>query len=206
LDPALVRRAAAELPSRDGPPPHPTGPGARLLGAPTVLRYERVVGGALPTTEYDVVVEEIRRTLNDVGHLSALGRTLAWSSSPPMRPGRAGGRQVNVTVVARGGETAIRVEERVTGLAAGLFGSLMGGLGGGGGGIAMAVGIAVFHSVLAVLWLWALLIVGAYALARTIFTTLVRRRAGTLSALADRLTAIVEGAVESAQNGRSSSS
>jgi hypothetical protein len=195
LDPALVRRAASELPSRDGPLPRPTGPGERFLGAPTVLRYERVLGGEMPSSEYDVLVEEVRRSLNDVGEVSALGRTLAWSSTPPMRPRRAGGRQVNVTVVARGGQTAIRVEERVTSLAGALFGGIMGGVGGGGSGIAVGVGLAAFHSGAAAVGLWGLLIAGSYTLARTIFTSAVRRRARELAALADRLAAVAETAV-----------
>src|SRR5207302_4635708 len=128
---ALVRQAAHELPSRDRPAPELEG--SDFLGAPTVLRFERVVDGELPPSEYDVLIDEIRRTLNDVGVLSALGRTLAWGSTPIARKGHGGvGRMVNVTIVARGGRTAIRVEESATGLAGGLFGGIMGGLGGGG--------------------------------------------------------------------------
>ena len=195
LDPALVRQAAAELPA-PGQRPLPSGPGARFLGAPTMLRYERVVDGELPPSEYDLLVEEIRRTTNDVGTLSTLGRTLAWSSSQSARHARGGGggvgRAVNVTVVARGGRTAIRVEERVTGLAGGLFGGLMGGVGGGSSGIAVGVGLALFHSASAALGLWGAIVAGSYGLARTIFTSIVRRRAGELSSLADRLAALVE--------------
>jgi hypothetical protein len=192
LDPALVRQAAAELPV-PGQRPLPSGAGERFLGAPTMLRYERVVDGELPPSEYDLLVEEIRRATNDVGTLSTLGRTLAWSSSSSLQHGRGASRRaVSVTVVARGGRTAIRVEERVTGLAGGLFGGLMGGLGGGSGGAAMGIGFAVFHSAVAALGLWGAIIAGSYGLARTIFTTVVRRRAGELSSLADRLAALVE--------------
>ena len=203
LDPALVRQAAAELSPRDGAAPLPAGPGERFLGAPVLLRYERVVDGEVPSTEHDVLVDEIRRSLNDVGSFSVLGRTLAWGSTPPAgRPASGIGRRVTVTITTRGGRTAIRVEEQVASLATGLFGGIMGGVGGGGSGIAVGVGLAALHSGLAAAGLWGLLIAGSYGLARTIFTSIMRRRASQLSSLADRLASYVEGA----QNGRSSSS
>ncbi|AHG91589.1 hypothetical protein J421_4052 [Gemmatirosa kalamazoonensis] len=201
LDPALVRQAAAELSPRDAAAAALPGPGGGFLGAPTLLRYERVVDGEVPPAEYDVLVDEIRRSMNDVGTFSMLGRTLAWGSTPAMQRGQAGSRQVSVTVVARGGRTAIRVEERVTSLAGGLFGGIMGGVGGGGSGIAVGTGLAVLHSALAAAGLWGLLIAGSYGLARTIFTRIVRRRAGQLSSLADRLAGYVEGTRAGAQEG-----
>lgn len=190
LDPALVRRAAAELDER-----HPSsatrGGGARFLGAPTVLRFERVVERALGPEDHEAAVDEIRRALDDVGTVSVIGRTLAWSSSPAARPGQQS-RAIQVTVATRGGRSAIRVEEAAGGLAGALFGGIVGGVGGGGSGIAVGIGLAVMHSVPAAAGIWAALLAGSYALARTIFTGLMRRRAAQLASLADRLAALGE--------------
>ena len=71
----------------------------------------------------------------------------------------------------------------------------MGGLGGGGGGIAMGVGMGALHSVPAAFGLWAALVAGSYALARTIYGAATRRRAADLGTLADRLAALVEASV-----------
>ena len=203
LDPALVRRAAAEVGSGGGSGAGAaTGTGGMLsggnafLGAPTVLRAERIVDGELATAEFEPLLDEIRRTFNDVGSFSTLGRTLAWRSSPgPHGRHSGGGRQVNVTVVVRGGQTGIRVEETTTALAGGLFGGLMGGLGGGGGSIAIGVGMGALQSFPAAAGIWAACIAASYAIARTSFVTASRRRARELAALADRLAEHAEGAM-----------
>lgn len=189
LDPALVRRAAADLAVTGGAAP--ATPVSRFLGATTHLRYERIVDGELSADAYEVVVEEIRRALDDIGLVSTLGRTLAWRSTPGMRHRRSHTRDVSVTVVTRGGKTGIRIEESTTSLAGGLFGGLMGGLGGGGGGIAMGVGIGAMHSVPIAAGLWLGLIGTGYGLARTIYGAAVRRRGRGLQGLADRLAAVV---------------
>lgn len=206
LDPALVRRAAADLEAGSGARGvrdtydssdndyGAESPVSRFLGAPTVLREERIVDSEVPAAEYETLVDEIRRTFNDVGTVSTLGRTLAWRSSPPM-PGRSGGRQINVTVVVRGGKTGIRVEESTGGLAGGLFGGLMGGLGGGSTGLAVGVGLGALHSGLAAAGIFGVFLGGSYVLARTIFTSMSRRRALGLRALADRLASHIEDAV-----------
>jgi hypothetical protein len=200
LDPSLVRRAAAEVGDAGGAggSAHaaPLSGGSRFLGAPTVLRTERIVDGELAVDEFETLLDEIRRTFNDVGSFSTLGRTLAWRSSPGMQ-GRhgGGGRQINVTVVVRGGQTGIRVEETTGQLAGGLFGGLMGGIGGGGSGIAVGIGLAAMHSVPAAVGIWGALLGTSYALARTIFVAMSRRRAAALGGLADRLAEYVQGAV-----------
>ncbi len=198
LDPSLVRRAAAEVgdAGTTGAAAAPLTGGSRFLGAPTVLRAERIIDGELAVDEFETLLDEIRSTFNDVGSFSTLGRTLAWRSSPGMHGRHGGGaRQINVTIVIRGGQTGIRVEESTGQFAGGLFGGLMGGLGGGGGSIAMGIGIGALHSALAVLGIWGAFIGGSYGLARTIFVTTSRRRAAALAALADRLAEYVQGAV-----------
>ena len=67
---------------------------------------------------------------------SLFGRTLTWRSDT---------RSLQLAVSSRDGETQIRIDERLHGLAAGLFAGL---LGGGGGRIGMGVGVGVGAGVL----------------------------------------------------------
>ena len=61
IDPSFIRRAATDLdtvaPSRASP----------LLGAPTVLRFERTINGEVPSTEFELLVLEIQKTLSQHG-------------------------------------------------------------------------------------------------------------------------------------------
>ena len=65
LDPSLVRRAAAEVGDAGGAgsPAAPLTGGSRFLGAPTVLRAERIVDGELPVAEFEALLDEIRREI-----------------------------------------------------------------------------------------------------------------------------------------------
>ena len=64
------------------------------------------------------MVEEIRTTVKNIGHVSTLARSLAWTASST--PGQ--GRDVQVTITPRLGQTRIRIEEKTGPLAGGLFG------------------------------------------------------------------------------------
>src|SRR5687767_11432039 len=77
LDPALVRRAAADVDTRQ-----PSDVFSRLLGAPTRIQVGRTVDGELPAEAFELLVNELRRTLADSGQASVLGRTLAWNTTP----------------------------------------------------------------------------------------------------------------------------
>lgn len=181
LDPALVRRAATELDTR-----HTTAPRSRFLGAPSVLTLERTIDGEVPTDEYEVIVEEIRRAFNDNGYASTLGRSLAWSSSP-LAMGRHGNQsRVNVTVTPRNGRTTIRVEESLKPLAGGLFGGIMGGMGGGTSGLSIAAGVGM-HSVVIGAGMWLAIVAATYGLSRTIFTRVARSRGERLHRVLDRI-------------------
>ena len=134
----------------------------------------------MPATAYEVLLEEIRRALNDVGAVNTLGRSFAWHSTNAQRP-------VHVTVAPRNGQTRIRVEERLGNLAGGLFGGIMGGLGGGVMGVAMGVGIGVLNAPAAAALLAVGLVSASYGLARGIFSTVAGQRATTLRTLTDAL-------------------
>jgi hypothetical protein len=181
IDPVLVRRAALGLDR-----PHQTNRPSPWLGAPTHVVFERVVDGEIPVEEFEVLIDETRRTFGDVGLSSVIGRSLAWSSSGSARR-RASGRQVQVTAVVRSGTTTIRVEEEYRNLAGGLLGGMVGGGGGGTTGLTVGASMAAFHSPALSAALWVTVVGGFYTLARTIYSNIVSKRERELSALADRL-------------------
>ncbi len=182
LDPALVRRAAADLDTRNSTSPH-----SRFLGAPSLVAMERTIRGEVSVDEYEPIVEELRRAFNDNGFISTLGRSLAWTSTPFGHGPHHGARSVSVTVSPRNGNTIIRAEESLRGVAGGLFGGLMGGVGGGTTGATMGIGIGVLHSALAAGGLWVSVLGGSYLLARTIFGRVARKRGDRLRAVVDRI-------------------
>lgn len=182
LDPSLVRRAAQDL-DIHREPVHKS----RFLGAPSVVTVERTVDGELPPGEYEGIVEELRRTFNDNGYVSTLGRSLAWSSSPNGYGRHHSQQQVNVTVNVRNGKTIIRAERSLRGVAGGLFGGLMGGVGGGTTGISMGIGLGVLHSVPAAVGLWGAVLGASYTLARTIYVHVARNRRDELRGVVERI-------------------
>jgi hypothetical protein len=181
IDPKLIRQAALGL---DQPSttirPNP------WIGSPTRIVFERVVDGEIPIEEFEALIAEVRRTFGDNGVPSVLGRSLAWSSSMRGRR-RAQGRQIDVSVVPRGGVTTIRVEEELRNTAGALFGGLVGGGGGGTTGISIGIGLGALHSAPLAALLWVTIAGGFYTLARTIFGHIATKRERELRGLADRL-------------------
>jgi hypothetical protein len=149
IDPMLIRRAALSLDS-----PSTVNRPSIWAGAPTRLVFERVVDGEISPEAFETLVDEIRRSLNDNGMPSVLGRSLAWTSSYRGGRRRSVGRQIDVNIVPRGGVTTIRVEEELRNLAGGLFGGLVGGGGGGTTGLSIAHGMEVFQSAAAAALIW----------------------------------------------------
>ncbi len=201
IDPALVRRAAITLDK----PSESTRP-SPWVGKPTRIVFERVVDGEIPADAYELIVNEIRRTFGDNGVPSVLGRTLAWTSTTTGGRRRARGRQIDVSVMSRGGVTTIRVEEELRNIAGALFGGLVGGGTGGTSGLSMGIGLGAFHSpALAVAMLF-LFGGGFYTIARAIFGNIATKREKELRDLTDRLQQQVESAViaPAAQVGASS--
>jgi hypothetical protein len=191
----LVRSAAASLPAPARPSDVTAASPAkrttlhRFLGGPTRLRFERVVDGELAESDYLLLVDEIRRTIQNVGHVSQLGRSFAWT----MSRGSSGGRDLEIVVAVRGGRTYITVQESLTNLAGVIWGGIGGGMGGGGigpilGGLLGGLGASAEAAVAAgVAWL-AL----TFGVTRTSYRLTTGRRRETLAALADRLAAITQ--------------
>jgi len=182
IDPLLIRRAALTLDR-----PAEVNRPSVWAGAPTRLVFERVVDGEVSPDAFEMLIDEVRRTLGDNGMPSVLGKSLAWTSSLRGGRRRGVGRQVDVNIVPRGGVTTIRVEEELRNLAGGLFGGLVGGGGGGTTGISIGIGMEVFHSLPMAGLLWVTVASGFYALARTIFTRQSTKRSAQLRGLVDRL-------------------
>ena len=188
LDPALVRRAAADLDTRvsDQTP-------SRLLGAPTSLRLERTIEGEVPAEEYEMLVLEIQRELGGMGTASTLGKSFQWTSAPSGRR-RSNMNIVQITVTPRNGRTTIRIEQPLSSMATGVFAGLMGGFGMGmmplvgvAGGAMGAAGGGLGFQVAGAVGLCAAFFGGTYAVARALFIRLAARRGDKLQTLMSRL-------------------
>jgi serine/threonine protein kinase len=182
--PALQVREAVGMATRPEFQPKPS----KFLGAPTVISFERVVEGELPEEDFPLLIEEIRITLKNVGSINTYGKSLTWQTQ---RDPNVGGRDVHVMVTVRGGQTRIRVEEKIGALAGGLFGGIMGG-GGGGGGTAVFGSLFAFVGPPVAALGFLAWVGGMYGLARTIFTGVANKRGYELRNLADRLAELVK--------------
>jgi hypothetical protein len=188
ISPERVERAARKLEVREPvAPPAESGAGALWLGSPTLIACERVVDGEVPQSVYEDLVDEAQATLSTVGQAGTFGRSLTWST---VHPGPGGGRALQVRITSRGGQTRIHVEERLGELAGSLFGGIMGGGAGGGLGMILGIGLGALGAGPEVGLLAAGWVGGMYALARTIFRAVSRRRRTELQKLSNRLAAI----------------
>jgi tRNA A-37 threonylcarbamoyl transferase component Bud32 len=176
-------------------------PSGGLVGAPTTLMAERVIEGEVPPDQFDGLVEEARAAFHAVGHTSRTDRMLIWTARRPKKPfnlldvkdmlesgvgGDAPDALVRVSV--RGGETRIRVEQRLGEMAGGVFGGIMGGVGGGGMLTSLIVGFGAFNLPIALAAVAAAGFVGgSWALSRAIFRAVVASKQTTLDRLADQL-------------------
>jgi hypothetical protein len=161
----------------------------RWLGGPTSLLFERVVEGELPDMEWQVLVDEIRRSLRNVGQLSQFGRSFSWFAT---RRGSAQ-RDLEIAVSVRGGRTHITIQENLGPLLGGIYGGIGGGMGGGGMGPILGIFVGALNlpgvAVAVVIPVW---LATVFATARTAYHYSTRRRVRELTGLADRLAALVE--------------
>jgi hypothetical protein len=162
-----------------------TSPATRWLGAPVRLALSRRVDGELPESAHTEIVELVRERVSEIGSVSRLEGSLAWTSSANPR---TTGPFINVTVTSRDGAIAIRVEERLGNLAGAIYGGIGGGVGG--GGLGLPVMAAVFLGPVGALAIPAWL--GGWWLAlRGIYKRVAHGRAERLQALADELAELI---------------
>jgi hypothetical protein len=191
IPPAQVRNAVRDL---DRPLPGAsveTGGGRWFLGRTTRLQVDRVVSVRVREAEFPLLADEIRMTMGSVGLVGTLGPSMTWSTSPP---GQGTGRNVQITITARGDESRIHIEEHFDNLAGGLFGGIMGGGGAGGTAVWMTFAFETLHFPLGAVLGGASILAGMYTLARSIYARVHTKRRRQLEALADRLAAHIEDA------------
>jgi len=184
IDPRHLRRAAMDLDSGTSEPQF----WDRVVGEQLQLERETVIPGELPESGFERVVSVIQRTAHEHGQPSLLGRTLTWRAETPNKT-----RTIQVVVNARGGETRIRIEERLNQFAGGLFGGTLGGIGGGVGmGLGLPLGIEVFGSALFAvafpIGILGLTYIGAREIYRTVVKSRRRKMAVLLDAVAQEVT------------------
>jgi len=179
IDPAVVRSAAAELDVPAG-----ESFSAALVGGPLTVRLETELPGEYPADRFDSLVPAIQNASTWQGHAGAVGKSLTWSARSESNTS-----SLQVLVVASGGNTLIRVEERLGGLATALFGGVIGGVGAGAGlGIGAGVGAAIGSTLFAV-GFPVFMLGGSYYLSRAIYSAYVKKERGKLRLLLDQLSA-----------------
>ncbi len=198
LTPAI--RDSGAVTTGTGGLPLPPSESRGFLGAPTRIVVERVVDGVVSPDDFDLVLEEIRAALRNVGYVAKAGTSLYWTARKPKDPSQgfdlsniwtemqgddAPDQQVRVTT--RHGQTRIRLEHRMGDTAGGLFGGLLGGLGGGGAAAILGIGLPLGAPALIVIPGAAALAGGTWIITRAIFRAVVASRRRQLEDLADRL-------------------
>ena len=133
IAPELIRSAADDLTARGGfGSLAPLEPPRRnmLVGAPTRIFHERVIEGELDEREFPVVVDEIRRVMENPGQVAQFGKSFSW-----VLVRGTGNREAEVAVSVRAGFTRISCSENLRQLVGACFGGILGGMGGGGMGL-----------------------------------------------------------------------
>jgi len=151
-----------------------------FFGTSTRIVVEASIEGEMPERDYDLVLDIIRREIGEVGQIGSVGRTFSWSVSSRER-------NLQISVMPRGGRTTIRVDEQVGQLAKGIFGGMMGGFGGGLGGAVMGSIMGATHRPLFALGAWIGMIATGYGGARLALARLVSSRHTKLHEVATQL-------------------
>lgn len=153
----------------------------RLLGAPLRVQLERTLPVELEPDEHDLIVEALQRRFDAQGQFLAVGRSCHWSllTSPNHR-------DVNVSLVVRGGTTIVRVSERFKNL----FGMCFVWVYILGFPVAMSVPVLLRLSGAALLAVWALLALSGVAAIRVAYSRIARARERRLRATLQELAEI----------------
>jgi serine/threonine-protein kinase len=162
----------------------------QLANGRTLIEFEVVVDGEMPTDDYDLLVDIIRRQTNEPGNVGSVGRSFTWQTATMNEK-----RSLQVSVFPRNGKTTIRVTERIGRLAGAVFAGIMGGYGGGTTGIWIGIGAHMGHPGFGVA-LWGANAVFAYIAARTVFGKKSRKRYDTLRALTEMLGAQARSSID----------
>ena len=164
-------------------------PRSEIAGGPLLIEYEVVVDGEMPEDDFDLLVDLVRHRTGEAGQIASVGRSFSWQTQPPKRA-------LNVSVLARGGKTTIRVSESMKALAGGLFGGIIGGLGGGSMGIWAFAAAQVRDPLLLVVG-WGGTIALSYLTARGFFTRGTRKKEKEIQELAEAIANLARESIES---------
>lgn len=177
IDPARLEDAARAITLKGGHRPN------RLVGAPTVLHFERRVEGEFDLDDTPEIVSLIRRIMGQQGEVAELHGSLEWTAK-----GEAGERYV--TLSRREGTTTVSGSANLTNAAiitylptgiVGALASLVGLLKFAKDGT--TVGLIVFFAVLPIL----------YSILRTIFGKISASESSRLQQVVDSLARLSEG-------------
>jgi hypothetical protein len=150
------------------------------LGGRSAIAYEAVVHGEMPERDFDLLVEEIRRALNDNGVVSVVGRSLNWTSADKQR-------KVQISVLVRDGRTTIYVGERLKDLIGAIYGGVIGGGGGGAMGPIMGVTMGALEMPFLIPPLILGTVLSAFGIARYSLQRVTKSRSKVMQELTQRL-------------------
>jgi hypothetical protein len=164
LEPALVRRAVAELEAR--PRPVPISP---WTGGPERIVFERVLPGEAQPAAVETLLPIIQGAISESGQGSMVGRIFTWTTTKGDR------QQLTISVIPRDGATTVRVEEGLKAIppVAPLLAPFP-----------LSVGMmGLLHSPLAAAAMWLFAAGSFHVGARAFYRRLVRKRTAALQEL-----------------------
>ena len=150
------------------------------LGGRSAILFEATVHGEMPERDFDLMVEEIRRALNDNGVVSVVGRSLNWTSADK-------NRKVQISVLVRDGRTTIYVGERLKDLIGAIYGGVIGGGGGGTLGPIMGITMGALEMPFLIPAFILATVSSAFGIARYSLQRVTRGRTKVLQELTQRL-------------------
>ena len=150
------------------------------LGGRSAIAFESTIHGEMPERDFDLLVEEIRRALNDNGVVSVVGRSLNWTSADKQR-------KVQISVLVRDGRTTIYVGERLKDLIGAIYGGVIGGGGGGTMGPIMGITMGALEMPILVAPLIISTVASAFGIARYSLQRVTKSRSKVLQELTQRL-------------------
>jgi serine/threonine-protein kinase len=151
------------------------------IGGHAAIAYEARVQGEMPERDFDLLVDLIRRALNDNGVVSVVGRSLNWTSADSKR-------KVQISVFVRDGRTSIYVGERLKDLIGALYGGIIGGGGGGTMGPIMGLTVGALEMPILIAPMILTTALSAFGIARYTLQRMTRSRSKVLEELTQRLT------------------
>ena len=185
VDRAMAERGLVDAPAADDPTEGVVREGILppynwWLGGKSAIAFEAVIHGEMPERDFDLLVDEIRRALNDNGVVSVVGRSLNWTSADK-------NRKVQISVLVRDGRTTIYVGERLKDLIGAIYGGVIGGGGGGSMGPIMGITVGGLEMPFLIPPLILATVSTAFGIARYSLQRVTRGRSKVLQELTQRL-------------------